>query len=197
MWMYRCHLCQGTLWGKEKHTGFLNALACTQHHFQMDWVVSAPSELSWSHLAAPWVQLCCGPRRAPSLVRHMDHYPGTVLAFLNAWGQQGALGCSCYYQEEEKLHKMFSTLKVFQSLVSKWQHRPHQLYLYGSSSEVMGQMKYPPLPGETCCNSVSYLDDSVLLTLLGRRCLFQLWPVFQGWQSKPVSKYAVTCLDFF
>lgn len=89
----------------------------------------------------------------------MDHYPGTVLAFLNAWGQQGALGCSCYYQEEEKLHKMFSTLKVFQSLVSKWQHRPHQLYLYGSSSEVMGQMKYPPLPGETCCNSVSYLDE--------------------------------------
>lgn len=55
----------------------------------------------------------------------------------------------------------------------------------------MGQIKYPPLPGETCCNSASCLDDSVLLIFFGRRCLFQLWPDFQGWQNKPVSKYAV------
>lgn len=178
MWIYRCHFWQGTAWGKEKHTGFLYALGCTQNIFQMDWVVSAPSELNPVHPAAPWVQLCCSTRRAPSQAQTHEPQPWSSASVSQCLGTARGTELPCYYQEEEKLHKMFSILKVFHFLVSKGQHKLQQLSVFGNSSEGMGQIKYPPLPGETCCNSASCLDDSVLLILFGRRCLFKLWPDF-------------------
>lgn len=96
----------------------------------------------------------------------------------------------CSHQKAGKLQQGTIGFLLLRSAVSGARGTPpadykgHSLSLCETSSEVVGQVGYPPNPGETCCNSVSLLDNSVALLLFGRSCL-------KG-QNKPVSKDVIT-----
>lgn len=182
---------QGTLNGKQKYPGLLDALACTQHLFWVAWVASALAELS-THQPSPPVLSgssaeAWGDAPSHSQPRGRPHRCSASASQCLGTRRCTMLSLLFSPEKEGKLparHNRFSSLKIFRLWwggTAPEDCKGHSLSLCKTSSEVVGKADTLQTLWETCCNSASFLDNSVVFACVWKKLpFFTLTCLYKG-----------------